>query len=240
MDEQLYIQFDDYLSNAMSDSEKIEFEKTLQSNKEINQKFELFKETNQFLELEFSQGKADFKANLKQIATEHFSENKPKTKVIPMFNRKWLSVAAAVVVMFSLWLFNQSNSINYNDYNTYAEAHFVERSDVDENLLNAQNYFNAKDYKQAVTSFEKTDLEGKTEAQLYYAISLTETENYTKSEQILTEIAHNKMYQNDANWYLALLMLKQEKQQECATYLTKINADFPQYDKVEELLKKLK
>jgi predicted Zn-dependent protease len=224
----------------MSQEEKLDFENQLQNNADIQQKFEIYKDANMFLETKFSSETTAFKQNLETISKEHFADKiEKKTKVIAF--KPWqYAVAASVAVLFGTWFYMQNNIPQYGYYSTPETAMFVERSVGDANLKEAQNAFNAKDYKKAVASFEKvTDLKNP-ELQYFYAISLIETNNYAKAEMLLNNIkTGTSVYKDKATWYLALSNLKQKKLEDCKIYLKQISADAEDYDKAQELLKDL-
>jgi hypothetical protein len=238
MNEDLYIVFENYFNEEMSQEEKVEFELKLQSDTDMNEKFQIYKEINGYLETKFSSETIDFKKNLESISNQHFSENKKEVKVISF--KPWqYAVAASVVLAFGTWFFMQSNP-EYSEYNTHENAMFMERSVGDENLKIAQESFNNKDYKTTVAAFEKiTDLTNP-ELQYFYAISLIETSNYTKAEILLNNIkSGNSVYKDKATWQLALSSLKQKKYDECKNYINQMPTDAEDYEVAQKLLKKL-
>ena len=99
MNEELYLSFENYLSNELSSEEKILFENRLQNDLDFKEKFEIYKESNQFLNTKFSAETVAFKENLKSIAKESFTENKPKkSKIIQL--KTFVYAIAAVLVLF--------------------------------------------------------------------------------------------------------------------------------------------
>jgi len=243
MNEETYIRFENYLANELSSEEKTLFEEQLQNDEQFNESFTLYKETTQFLEHKFSNETLDFKENLKSISNQHFetlssSETQEKGKVIA-FKPWYYAVAASVVVVMGMW-FMMQNDPNYSDYNQHDTALFMERSVGDENLKEAQEAFNAKDYKKAVAAFDKITDFRDPELQLFYAISLIETNNYTKAQLFLDQLREgNSVYKHKATWYLALSYLKQDQKEECKSTLKEIPADAEDFDKAQELLNDL-
>lgn len=239
MSEQLYITFENYFSNEMSQEEKLEFENQLQNDADMQQKFEIYKETTQFLSAKFDSETIAFKENLKAISNDNFSKtNESKSKVIA-FTPWYYAVAASVVIALGTWFMMQGNP-EYGDFNQHENAYFTERSVGDENLNEAQNAFNQKDYKRAVASFQKVPNLASPELQYFYAIALIETNDYVKAEAFLNEIkSGTSVYKDKATWYLALSNLKQEKLEECKAYLIQIPADAEDYTKAQKLLKDL-
>jgi len=240
MQEELFISFENYLNNEMSLDERNIFENQLQNDSKLREQFELFKETNQFLELKFSKESIDFKENLKKISSNHFSKKtNTKPKVISI-QSKWFSIAALLVVFMGIWFLSNPGNPSYLEYNQHENANFVERSENNQNVVEAQNYFNAKQYKKANEAFAKIELNGKTDVQLFYAISLIETNQFDDANALLQDISKGEsVYVNDAFWYLALASLKQKKYVECKKYVTKITDDSEKYNKAQILLNDL-
>jgi tetratricopeptide (TPR) repeat protein len=239
MNEENYIGFESYLANEMPSDEKIIFEDKLQNDSKFRESFNLYKETTQFLEHKFSSEAIDFKKNLETISNNHFSDSEEKeTKVVNL--RPWYyAVAATMAIVFGALLFTQSDP-QYGDYNQHQTAVFVERSEADVNLKEAQEFFNAQNYKKAVQSFEKINDLKNPELQLYYAIALIETNDYQKAEIFLNNIRTGvSVYKDKATWYLALSNLKQKKLEECKTILKQIPVDAEDYDKAQQLVKDL-
>ena len=239
MSEQLYITFENYFSNEMSQEEKLEFENQLQNDIELREKFELYKETTQFLATKFDLETAAFKENLKSISKENFTEKEAKKSKFIAFKPFYYAVAASVVLALGTWFMMQGTP-EYGDYNQHENAFFVERSVGDTNLNEAQKAFNDKDYKKTVLAFEKVQNLTNPELQYFYAIALIETNDFTKAEILLNTIkSGNSVYKEKAIWYLALSNLKQNNFDECKMYLNQLSPDAEDYQKAQKLLKKI-
>lgn len=239
MNEETYIRFENYLANELSSEEKQLFEEQLQNDVQFSESFQLYKETTQFLEHSFSKETLDFKENLQSISTQYFAEETTSKPKVITFKPWYYAVAASVVVVIGTWFIMQ-NDPNYSDYNQHDTALFMERSVGDENLKQAQEAFNAKDYKKAVAAFDKITDFRDPELQYFYAISLIETNNYTKSRLFLDYLREgNSVYKHKATWYLALSYLKQDKKEECKTTLKEIPSDAEDFVKAQQLLNDL-
>ena len=240
MQEELYIGFEKYLLNEMTAEEKSEFENKLQTDDNFREQFQIYKETTQFLELKFSKDAVDFKQNLKVIGSNHFGKPITKKSKVISLQSKWFAVAAMLIVFMGVWYFNQSGNPTFSDYNNYNEAHFIERSDTNQNLVDAQTFFNAKEYKKASQSFAKIEDLTNPELQLYYAISLIESDDYEKASVLLTNISQgNSVYKEEAIWYMAFSSLKQKDYKTCKKQLELISQDSEKYNQAQKLLKEL-
>ncbi|HEX9151163.1 MAG TPA: tetratricopeptide repeat protein [Flavobacterium sp.] len=238
MKEERYIVFDQYLQNELSAEDKVKFESALNEDPELASAFDTFKQLNLHLENRF--GNADefdsFKENVKAISNEHFNASKPKVIAF----KPWIYlVAASVVVLAGLFLFNPSP--NFEDFNQHENAYFTERGPFDRNLKEAEDAFNAKNYKIAIPFFETVLREKKTaEIQYFYGVSLLEANRIQEAEAVFNELkSGTSIYKNKAIWGLALSELKQKDYKSCKKILLTIPSDYEDYDKVQELLKKL-
>ena len=239
MNDERYIVFENYLSNELSAEEKANFEKQLADDSELASAFEIFKDLNLHLENKFGNQEElkAFKKNLKSISKQHFKTKKPK---VVAFKPWQYAIAASVAVLVGLFVFQNINP-SFDDYNNPEMATFVERGDVNENLKLAQDAFNAKNYKMAITYFEAILKENKSpEIQYFYAISLLEQSQFQKAETNLLDLKWGtSIYKDKATWYLALSKLKQEDYRSCREILLSIPDDFEDYDQVQELLNEL-
>lgn len=239
MNEEHYLLFEKYLGNDLSAEEKTNFEKQLSLDSELASAFEIFKELNLHLENKFGNEMElnAFKMNLESISEAHFKTKKSK---VVAFKPWQYAIAASVAVLVGLFV-SQNVNPSFDDYNTPEMATFVERGDVNENLRLAQDAFNAKNYKAAISYFEGVLNSNKSaEIQYFYAVSLLQDDQFQKAEANLDELQFgNSIYKYKASWYLALSKLKQKEYQSCKGILVTIPEDFEDYDQVQELLNEL-
>lgn len=242
MKEDIYITFEDYLSNQMSEEVKKKFEEQLALDPEMSNKLQVYVRWTEFLEGNFSKETTDFKNNLSRIAKQHSSGtiNSNKSKVIP-FNSKWFAIAATIVVFISIWFFTQNGTPEYTDYNQHERAYFTERSEGDIHLKAAQEAFNNQDYENAIVNFQQVSNENfGEEAQLFYGVALIETNQFEKAEVILEPIqGGDSVYKEKAIWYLGLSKLKQKKFEECKMTLETLPKEAEDYDKAQEIIRNL-
>jgi tetratricopeptide (TPR) repeat protein len=245
MQEELYLTFENYLQNMLSPEDKTAFENQLQSDVDFNEKFEIYKASTDFMAHTFSAKTADFKANLKSISKTHFKKNKPKvikenrSKVI-VFKPWQYAVAASVAVLFGVFFFNHGNP-EYGDFNQHENAFFTERGDVNADLTQAEEAFNAKKYNEAIPFFEAVlKVNNSPEVQYYYGVSLLEDNKIAASEAVFTALkSGNSVYKTKSVWSLALVKLKQEDYKSCKAILQTIPADYEDYENVQKLLNAL-
>jgi predicted Zn-dependent protease len=240
MNEENYIKFSQYIDNEMTDEEKTSFEKQLSQDPKLTESFKIFEELNLHLTNKFGNATElnAFKQNVKSISAEHFITK--KAKVIQL--KSWYySVAASVAVLVGLFIFMQNNNPNFEDYNHHENAYFTERGTIDNELKMAQDAFNSKKYKEAITNFEKVLKQNESpEIQLFYAISLVEDNQFQKADVHLMDLKlGNSVFKNKAIWYLALSKLKQKDYKSCKEILRTIPSDYEAYEQVKQLLNEL-
>jgi hypothetical protein len=238
MQEELYLTFENYLQNELSPEEKMELENKLQSDADFNEKFEIYKASTDFMAHAFSAETADFKDNLKSISKTHFKKNKPK---VIGFKPWQYAVAASVAILFGVFFFNYNGNPEYGDFNQHENAFFTERGDVNADLTQAEEAFNAKKYNEAIPFFEAVlKVNNSPEVQYCYGVSLLEANKIVASEAVFTALkSGNSVYKTKAVWSLALAKLKQEDYKSCKSILETIPEDYEDYENVQKLLKAL-
>lgn len=240
MNEEHFLEFDEYLQGEMTAEDKLAFVQQLEEQPELAMAFETYKELHLHLENKFVHANEleAFKQHLKGISKDHFK--KPKSKVIAF--KPWhYAVAASVAVLIGLFFANQNSDPVFDDYNQPETAFFTERGVADDTLKLAQDAFNAKRYKDAIPLFEtilKTDKS--TEIQYFYGVALLEENRIADAEAVFTALkSGNSIYKNKAIWSLALSKLKQKDYKSCKELLLTIPEDYEGNDEVDALLEEL-
>jgi hypothetical protein len=74
----------------------------------------------------------------------------------------------------------------------------------------------------------------------YYGVSLLQTNRIGEAREIFNQLyAGQSAFKFEAAFYQALSFLKEDNKALCREWLQKIPADAPNYNKAQELLKKL-
>jgi len=240
MNEEHFLEFEEYLKGEMTIEDKLAFEQQLKDQPDMAMAFATYKDLHLHLENKF--GKADelkdFKKNLKGISKSHFKKAKPKVFAL----KPWqYAVAASVAVLFGFFFLNQNSDPAFEDYNQPETAFFTERGTADANLKLAQDAYNSKDYKRAIPIFEtilKSDKSA--EIQYFYGVSLLEDNKVVDAETVFNDLkADNSISKDKAIWNLALCKLKQKNYKECKELLLTIPEDYEGNDQVDALLEEL-
>lgn len=245
MQEQDYLQFDQYLLKELSTEERLDFEKRLESDSVFKESFNTYKELSSFLENKFEdETKTNaFKTNLKTISNAHFSKTetvavKPKKSKVFWFGQ--LAIAASVLLFLGVFVFNQFSNPTYSDFNSHEPMTIVRGTVKD--LIEATKAFNNEEYKKANTLLKKVlenDPEN-TEIQLYYAITNIELDNFNVADTELNKLINGKSaYKDKALWYAALSRLKQRNIEATIILLKQVAETSDDYKQAQKLLNKL-
>ena len=240
MNEEQYIVFDQYLQGELSREAQLIFEKDLAENPETAAAFQIFQEAQAHLVSKFGLEKERnaFVANLKAIAQEEFTAKRSK---VVLFKPWMYAVAASVVVVMGLFVFDFNGNPEFEDFSQHENTYFTERSEANATLKKAEIAFNAKDYATAIPVFEALLKENKTpELQYYYGTALLQNDQVKEAEVVFEDLkSGNSIYVNKAIWSLALAKLKQKDYTSCKEILETIPADYEDYDQVQNLLQQL-
>lgn len=246
MEESTYILFEGYLNNELNAAEKSAFELQLQTDADFKQEFEIYSGLNTSLSSKFNNESEELAliATLKNLGKEHIKEApivKKETKVISLFNYKFLMVAASIAVIVGLFLFNDGTP-TYGDFANHGSLEIVVRGENTDEITEAEDAFNSHNYLEALQVLKVlSDAQPKDiELQLYKGICHLELNNFTDADRIFEEISiGDSAFSTKATWYKALSYLKQEKLDECKAELQKIPATAEEFKQAKSLLKKL-
>ena len=258
MEEQVYIEFESYLSEDMPVEERQVFEAKLKNNEALNKAFTIYKDLSNHLERKFdiAKDRIAFKENLQTISNKHFNKDMEEESIFIdeteavhkekpgiLKSKPFIfAIAASLLLLLGFTFFQQFSSPSFNDYNNYQKISLTVRGDDDQLIKSAENSFNSRDFENAVTGFEALTEKDPTnsEYQLFYAISLMELNKFEKADAIFGKIAEgNSVYKQQAVWYHALSKLKQENMEASIWLLESIPETSDMYKKAQKLLKKL-
>lgn len=243
MEDQNHILFESYLSEELSPDEKLAFELRLKTEPKLKKDFKTYKELTSFLTHKFDHEEASeaFKNNLKTISNTYFEKGETPKKTI-RFKPWQYAIAASVVLLVGVFVFNNFSSLRYTDFHTHQNISLTVRGDNPDLLHTAETAFNHKDFAKAETAFKALLDKGETnsELKLYSAIANIELSNYERAETLLNELKDGQsVYKNKAIWYLALSKLKQKNYEACLSILKTIPEDAEDYKQAQKLIKKL-
>ena len=236
-----YEQIEKYLEGKLDDKALKAFEKQMRANSDLAEEVALYKEIEKSIAHRFKHKKeeSELRNTLNNIQKEQNSSKKT-SKVIPLLGyKKWL-IAASIAALVGLFLFQNSTPV-YGDYASHEPMEVTVRGNSN-TLEQVQKLFNDKDYLLANTHLSRLAeyYRDNAEIQLYYGITLLETNQYEMAKMTFEKIANaNSLFKYKATWYLALNALKQNDLESCKSYLQQIPKDAAIYDKAKSLLDKL-
>jgi len=225
-------EIDSYLSGEMKPAEREAFEKELQLNRELNKEYLLEKDIRNVLS---KSDEIEFRQKLNSV----IYGSKNKTRIIPMFRKKWHVVAAAASVIILLGLAVQflipssySNDKLFSMYYDSENSLHVERSG-DGNLVEALRFYQQRNYANALKLFtqilEKDPMN--IAIRFYSGISYIEIEEFDEAISAFQYIINddNNLYIEPAHWYLGLCYLKDNRTDAALKQFTKIASESTNY-----------
>jgi len=241
MNEQDLELYEAYLDNSLDVEAKTDFEVRLKTDETFKTNFEGYKNATFFLSEKFGgqEEQIAFEQNLENISNAHF-DKKPVTSV----RTEIWKYAAAIVLLVSVggYFLMDKGHPQYADFATNPSIALVQRSSGDELSKKAEDAFNNKHFDEATVYFNellKEDANNQ-ELLLYRGIARIETDSYSAAYTDLDRVAKGaSVYKNEALWYKALALLKQEKYDACKMVLVEIPATADEYEKAQKLLDEL-
>ncbi|WP_316817457.1 hypothetical protein [Pedobacter nyackensis] len=240
-----------YLEGDMELQEKESFEASVQTDTELQDLLAEYKNVHQTLKMKIAPSEMDgqVEATLSSLNQQYFKGEvlaeavvKDAAKVFSIKPYlKWMSVAAILVIGLLVWAPWSANL--YEKYAVSKEMSVVERGEGDKNNLEiAADFYNAGNFAAASGVLQK-EYELKPDNSLaayYYGVSLVETDRIEEARTVLTKVFEGEsIFKNDAAYYIALSYVKQKNNQEALNWLAKIPLGTSNYDKAQELTKKL-
>lgn len=234
-----------YFEGDMELQEKQAFETLLQEDGELKALLAEYKNVHQTLKMKIAPSEADqeVEASLAAFGKQYFKDQEqPPAKVVSLRPYlRWISVAAILVIGLLVWAPWSANL--YEKYSISKEMSVVERgADTKNNLEKAADFYNAHDFNAARTILaQEYSLSPENSlVAYYYGITLIETGNENEARTILTKLYEGEsVFKYDAAYYIGLSFVKQKDNQQASIWLAKIPQGTINYDKAQELIKRL-
>ena len=236
-----------YLEGEMNGEEMNAFEEQMQQDAELQNEVALIKDINETLKIKLHPGENEqaLRNSLQGISAEYFSKETKETKIILFRQRRWITAAAAVLIMaliLTVWQPWKKEDL-YKQYASIQMPGIAERGIPADSLLKpAVENFNNKKFAEAIPDFEAVlrDSAENNFVQYYYAIALLQNNQTEKSRTEFTALYNGvSLFKYDAAFYMALSYLKEKNKAACKDWLNKIPTDAGPYSKAQELFKKL-
>ena len=247
-----------FLEGKMTSEEKKEFEKKLTQDQSLNTMMTDMNLLVEGIKMSAAQTSREEKTDrLKFFAELNEIEKRapldistPVARVVPMYRKPWiLSAAASVLLLVTLtvYLMREQTPLNEKLYVAYFEPFDSPGSGLtrgnNEVTVKTQAYeaYDNGNYKVAAQLFEKIIKEKEDAiAQLCLGNSYLAQNDPAKAEKIFTDmLAKHTELITQANWYLALTYLKENKMERAKSTLWELSKSSTYGEKAQKLLKKL-
>lgn len=243
MNDQDYILFEDYLLEALSETEKTSFETRLETDLKFKESFNIYKDLSLFLKDKFENEETTntFQNNLNNISKNYF-DNDAKPKKVISFKPWQFAIAASMLLLIGISIFKNFSSPVYEDFAKYEAISLTVRGEHDALLKTAETTFNKKDFAKAEEAFKSLMLMDTDNAEIkfYRAISNLELNKFDTADNLLVGLSNGQSaFKNKAIWYLALSKLKQNELDDCLEILKTIPKDADDFENAQSLIKKL-
>lgn len=252
-----------FLRNELSIEEKNNFLKRLDTDEAFKEHFLLEKqlsesldekewsfveninseEVSEYSELFRSEEAKSLQKTLSEVSLGHKKEGSSKKRKVFYIS----GIAAAVLLLITLNLFNGSASTDYySDYIMLNELpSFVDRSETTDkqDLVTAESYFKEKKYEEALSVLNKVSSPELKDGNyyVYKAIALMELKKYKEAETTLNVLINSDLLDAPKGyWYKALLYVKSKEIKKAKKELNTLieKSDYKRKE-AKELLEKL-
>ena len=236
-----------YAEGEMTAEERSAFETALTADESLRQQLVLYQEVHAGLQQHFGADaqQAQLQDTLHSLRTEFFNtvNTAVPAKVISMkrYLRGAAAVAAVLIAVVFIWQPWQPGL-----FNKYAETSMVapaERGGNTDNLLQqGVDAFNKKNFSRAASLLQQLRRQDTTNSAVnfYYGVALLQTDKLTAAFTLFNQLyTGQSAFKYEAAFYNALVYLKEDNKVACKEWLQKIPADASNYNKAQELLRKL-
>jgi len=219
----------DFLSGAMTESEKQLFLKEIDSNEELKAEVEHYRHIRNMLN--------DDRTQFSAAVSEIISENQP-IKRRPIY---WVAASVSVLItLLAIYLWKQDADSVTLLADQYLEPHkdILTSRSGNEFEIDLSSYKNGN-YQQAAIDLQKQlDESYQPVKALYLGISYLLSDNPNRANEVLTMIEKDQVvFSDDVNWYQSLALIKLNQMEEAKTLLNMLIEEQTIYrKKAEELL----
>ena len=246
-----------FLEGKMSDKEKKEFENKLNVDQSLSAMMTdmnllvegIKRSAAQSSKVEKSD-RLKFFNEINDIEKNAFEISAPETKIVPMYRKPWvLSAAASVILLVTLtfYFMREQTPLNEKLYVAYFEPFDSPGSGLtrgsSEVTLKTEAYeaYDNGNYQVAAQLFEQIIKEKEDPiAQLCLGNSYLAQNDFPKAEKIFTDMVTKRTELiTQANWYLALTYLKENKMERTKATLWEISNSSTYGEKARKLLNEL-
>jgi tetratricopeptide (TPR) repeat protein len=243
MEEALLQKIDQYLHNEMPPHERTEFELQIAGNDELRNYIQLFTGIDKTMQVKnTSSNENELRQTLQQMNRKYFTGG----SIVKQGSfKKWLAIAASVIIVVAVsiyFLFPGKPAAEklYAQFAKHDALNIQLRGNKADSIAqNAAVAFNKKEYTAALPLLQNYVRLQADDIQMEFSLAVCymETGKYNAADTIFTTIAAGQTaYAATAQWYKALLALKQKEYTKCRAVLNTIPASSSYAAKAKELL----
>lgn len=242
---------DDYLLNYLNEKDRLEFETLLEENIKLKNETVFHSEINDaIIETDV--------IKLRDTLSEIFEENKPSSKIRKLIpdniqNKplRYVGVAASAAAVISAGIFSltqqktTSGNLFKQAYIPYEAAGLFRSAPLSNPSFRGIDLYNEKKFDEAIAQFSIVLNENGEHpmCNFYMGLCYMEKNNFEQAINSFQKVIIEKdnLFIEQAEWYMALSMLKTNEEKESYTILNRIVENKEYYQKnAKELLNKLK
>ncbi|MEO0555743.1 MAG: tetratricopeptide repeat protein [Bacteroidota bacterium] len=226
------------IDQELSESEKLEFEKKLQSSGEFKAYYD---QQQSLLDHLRAYKKNEVRNELKALYDDFKNEKEfTSTSRFSSWLKYGIAAALAIVVAVFIWRITNAPKTTqqlYTEYYTPYEGGPLLRGEEQDSMQMALSAYYRHEYEKALSLFLR--LEGPKRF-LLIGNCYMNLEDYQKAERALKEeySKPDTPYKDEARWYLALLYLQQNQKENAVKALKELQEGY-YYDKAREILREL-
>lgn len=246
MEEALLQKIDQYLHNEMPPHERTAFELQIAGNDELRNYIQLYTAIDKTMQAKnTSPNENELRQTLQQMNRKYFTDG----GIVKQGSfKKWLAIAASVIIVIAVGIYflfpgKPDAERLYAQFAKHDALNIQLRGNkADTVAQNAAVAFNKKEYPAALPLLENYVQLQADDIQMKFSLAICymETDKYNEADTIFTTIAAGQTaYAATAQWYKALLALKQKDYTKCRAVLNTIPASSSYAAKAKELLEAL-
>ncbi|MFT4661693.1 MAG: tetratricopeptide (TPR) repeat protein [Patiriisocius sp.] len=237
-----YEEIERYVNDQMNEVEKSAFKNKLKADDKLQEEVKVYSDV--VLNLKRKYENIDevnkLKLTLANKGNEYFKED-GGGKIIHL--KKYLMAAAAIAAIFvvGFFIFGPKESL-YDQYAQFNPVNVQVKGDLDQDLVDGVRKYNAKEFLES-DKFLRSYLKNYPEdVQIHFVMgsSYMQQEKHDNALIIFgSDIIQNSIFKYKADWYIALIYLKQGNTEECKKILNLINQNSSYYSDAQSLMREL-
>ncbi len=247
MDESREIQIERYILKTMTDDEALEFESKLASDPELRHEYEATLAARQLIT---EAGRQEIKASLESLEKE-ITQEIPTGRVMPLWVKRALPIAAMLVIFFSIYLFTESQRTQtaqavFSDYFETYQAPGAVRNDNGEELTqwnSAIELYKSRKFEEVLSALDTIEEDVPEYLVSFYegvsAMSVDPPNNDRALSAFNSVMTSDNDYVQQSRWYKGLTLLQKGSIEEArAVFETIVAQKGYRHQEASKILKK--